>query len=159
MASNFRSGCKRSPTASARRSSRYGELTGQAQGWSLFAPIFGHQASLPMVHFSPASANTPPPVSDIYVHYPKSDCRLFNYEYRLTLLYWTWDRSSADENQEDWRKAAIARVRRQNRSMLAYMTWKLNRARESYPFMGDRDSSQTLGPADQRASDYRSNFL
>ena len=28
---------------------RYGELTGQAQGWSLFAPIFGHQASLPMI--------------------------------------------------------------------------------------------------------------
>src|SRR4051794_28848278 len=26
---------------------RWGELTGQAQGWSLFAPIFGHQASLP----------------------------------------------------------------------------------------------------------------
>src|SRR5438105_9496506 len=28
---------------------RWGELTGQAQGWSLFAPRFGHQASLPAV--------------------------------------------------------------------------------------------------------------
>src|SRR5262245_46191791 len=29
--------------------SRWGELTGQTQGWALFAPTFGHQASLPVV--------------------------------------------------------------------------------------------------------------
>src|SRR3954471_1873534 len=29
----------------------WGELTGQTQGWALFAPTFGHQASLPEVVF------------------------------------------------------------------------------------------------------------
>src|SRR5947208_11851195 len=31
---------------------RWGEWTGQAQGWSLFAPIVGHQASLPEVSYN-----------------------------------------------------------------------------------------------------------
>jgi hypothetical protein len=105
---------------------RWGELTGQAQGWSLFAPLFGHQASLPSVWMSPETLNSPflPDDPNFYFRWPSPRCRLFNYEYRLTLLYWTWSEESERDRPEEWRKAAVDRVRRQNRSMLAYLRWR-----------------------------------
>src|SRR3954471_9847246 len=39
--------------------SRWGELTGQTQGWALFAPTFGHQASLPVVVFAQPAPQRP----------------------------------------------------------------------------------------------------
>src|SRR5205823_6457860 len=111
---------------------RWGELTGQAQGWALFAPVFGHQASLPLVEvhwldgravnvlhsrFMPRDPNR-------YFRWPSYDCRLFNYEYRLTLLYWTWTKESFDTYPKDWQKAAIERVRRQQQSILSYLFWR-----------------------------------
>jgi hypothetical protein len=116
---------------------RYGELTGQAQGWSLFAPMFGHQASLPMVAVGAAHAlhfdrpevirsEFAPQDPNWYVHLPNSRCRLFNYEYRLALLYWTWDAEAAWNRRDEWSRVSRERVRRQNHSMLAYMKWRTN---------------------------------
>jgi hypothetical protein len=116
---------------------RWGELTGQAQGWSLFAPLFGHQASLPAVHIFTASSliHSPfrPDNPEVYVRWPEPSCRLFNYEYRLALLYWTWTQKSFDENPDEWQRAALERVRRQNRSMVAYMQWRVNKYLRSHP--------------------------
>jgi hypothetical protein len=110
---------------------RYGELTGQAQGWSLFAPIFGHQASLPATDFDGhiiESTFVPSNRNQYLRHFrlPSSNCRLFNYEYRLALLYWT--ALSEDQMREEpdaWKKARISRVRRQQRSLQAFMHWRL----------------------------------
>jgi hypothetical protein len=117
---------------------RWGELTGQAQGWSLFAPVFGHQAALPVVElyqirlrsqFVPADAN-------YYFRAPSSACRLFNFEYRLALLYWNWDSLSYWDRRGEYAKSTELRVRRQNRSMLAYMRWKMDRFLSANPLQG-----------------------
>jgi hypothetical protein len=109
---------------------RWGELTGQAQGWSLFAPIFGHQASLPAVGFGDGTIQSSFAPSDpnVYFRLPWPSCRLFNYEYRLTLLYWTWteERYYSEDHEAVWRGAVNKRVRRQNRSLLCYLTWRMN---------------------------------
>jgi hypothetical protein len=116
---------------------RWGELTGQAQGWSLFAPLFGHQASLPTVGlvwmtpprrwYEELLSRFEPKDADYYFRLPGTECRLFNYEYRLALLYWTWSWESFAERRGEWRQAALDRVRRQQRSMLAYMRWRMDR--------------------------------
>jgi hypothetical protein len=115
---------------------RWGELTGQAQGWSLFAPVFGHQASLPAVYLYRTGAQTSwinlhspfrPADPNAYFRLPESSCRLFNYEYRLALLYWTWSADSFGKHRDEWSQAALDRVRRQQKSMLAYMRWRADR--------------------------------
>src|SRR5262249_37315331 len=94
---------------------RWGELTGQAQGWSLFAPVFGHQASLPMVRIVPTLVPGVRPLilrsdfrpldPNFYFQKPSPRCRLFNYEYRLALLYWTWSPESERDRPDEWRQA------------------------------------------------------
>ena len=109
---------------------RWGELSGQTQGWSLFAPIVGHQASLPEVSYNRREyldSEFKPVDPNVYFRLPSPRCRLFNYEYRLALLTWTWTPESQRENPETWRKATLRRVWRQNRSMLAYMRWRSDR--------------------------------
>jgi hypothetical protein len=113
---------------------RYGELTGQAQGWSLFAPVFGHQASLPEVSVDPASAPSLPGqviTSEFAMRtqfelfrLPSSRCRLFNYEYRLALLFWTSDPESYATEIDKWDRAQCQRVQRQNRSFEAFLRWR-----------------------------------
>jgi hypothetical protein len=108
---------------------RWGELTGQAQGWALFAPHFGHQASLPAVGVTAALLQSPfiPADPHVYFRLPGPSCRLFNYEYRLALLYWTWTEESYRERREEWDRAPGERVHRQKRSMLAYMRWRVGK--------------------------------
>jgi hypothetical protein len=105
---------------------RWGELTGQTQGWSLFAPIFGHQASLPMVILPNATLRSEfsPMDPDSYLRLPSSSCRLFNYEYRLALVLWAWERSSYEENRDRWHQAIQKRVARQHRSIQTYLAWR-----------------------------------
>lgn len=112
---------------------RWGELSGQAQGWSLFAPAFGHQAALPIVTATRIDPTTGQVKSETYrsrfepadparhFRWPESRCRLFNYEYRLALLYWVWSPEQFAEQPDAWRQAAMRRVQRQRRSMTEYM--------------------------------------
>jgi hypothetical protein len=113
--------------------SRWGELTGQTQGWSLFAPTFGRQASLPVVTFDPGPlgpqlgmirSEFAPANPDLFFRMPWPSCRLYNYEYRLALLYWSWDEDSYWRRRDEWDEALRQRVRWQNRSMLAYLRWR-----------------------------------
>ena len=55
---------------------------------------------------------------------PESRCRLFNYEYRLALLYWVWSPESFAKEPDAWRTAAVTRVLRQQRSIEAYLAWR-----------------------------------
>jgi hypothetical protein len=135
--------------------SRWGELTGQTQGWALFAPTFGHQASLPVVAIQQPGALLPVRVQlqspfkpvDPHVYFRSlwPSCRLFNYEYRLALLFWRWDNekmsngSYFSEHREEWRQAAFQRVRWQNRSMQAYMRWRVDKYL--------RENPQAIAPA------------
>jgi hypothetical protein len=117
---------------------RWGELTGQRQGWSLFAPHFGHQASLPVVSWpgKTIASSFMPDDPNSYFRPPRTFGRLFNYEYRLGLLYWTWSEASYRDQPSRWRDAAIDRVRRQTRSMLAFMRWRVDHDRILNPAAG-----------------------
>lgn len=115
---------------------RWGELTGQAQGWSLFAPQFGHQAALPAVTLATIDPVAGRTVNQVFrsrfepedlgrwFRLPESSCRLFNYEYRLALLYWVWSPEMFAKEPEAWRAAATKRVLRQHRSMQSYLAWR-----------------------------------
>lgn len=123
---------------------RWGELTGQSQGWSLFAPQFGHQASLPVVTLAKIDPDAGRSINHSIVsrfipadpgrwfRLPEPSCRLFNFEYRLALLYWIWSRESFADQPEAWRAAASRRVMRQQRSMQAYMAWRQRQFMEEY---------------------------
>jgi hypothetical protein len=123
---------------------RYGELTGQAQGWSLFAPVFGHQASLPMLAVDWSAK--PGPKSYAYfesefarkqdfVSYrlPSTNCRRFNYEYRLALLFWTFEAGTYEAHRDDWDEALKRRVRRQYRSIQAFLNWRFSQLAARFP--------------------------
>lgn len=125
---------------------RYGELTGQAQGWSLFAPQFGHCAALPAMMprdmwWSIQRLDSPPPEvlrsrfvpqdPEHHIRLPSLDCRLFNYEYRLALLFWTTQ--NPYDRRSEWEEIIKGRVRRQNRSIQAYMSWRCNVYRRTNP--------------------------
>jgi hypothetical protein len=122
----------------------WAQLSGQQQAWWLFAPGFPGQATFPEVELrwdNPASGTkgskwtTYPPVrlqSTIepvdpqnYVHLPGSFDRLFHYEVRLGLVYLNWDQQSFHEQPEPWRQLLADRVRRQWRSMRAYLNWRV----------------------------------
>jgi hypothetical protein len=124
---------------------RYGELTGQMQGWSLFAPGVAHQAAFPVVELRwvaedghldrsvrLASSFEPPDPAN-YIHWPSSDCRLFNYEFRLTNPLWFWSEENFRAEPKDWREWLMYRVGRQWKSMRAYLTWRMRRYLAEHP--------------------------
>jgi hypothetical protein len=121
---------------------RWAELSGQTQGWSLFAPHFGRVASLPVVRLvwnDPAREVrllgyfTPPDPTHVPPRPPEPRCRLYNYEYRLAVAGWTWDREPLDEQAAGLATLAVAQVRRQYRSMHAYLRWRLDQYRAAHP--------------------------
>ncbi len=119
---------------------RWGELSGQLQGWSLFAPNFGRHAALPEVIVETAGA---PPVvyhsrfqrehPDTDIRLPETACRLFNYEYRLVFLFAGWSPESFAERPKDWHVEIEKRVRDQQRSLLAYLRWQRERYVREHP--------------------------
>lgn len=122
-------------------SSRWGEVTGQAQCWALFAS-FGKNAAIPVVelhwpsefglpmavirsHFDPADPNH-------YFYPPESSCRLFNYEYRTCIFYWiiTPDQFS---DPEKYRTMVTENVRDMHRSLVAFMRWRMEKYLADHP--------------------------
>jgi hypothetical protein len=70
----------------------------------------------------------------VYFRLPWRSCRLFNYEYRLALLYWRWDYwDYYRDHRDEWRQMAVERVRWQNRSMLTYMRWRVDKYLREHP--------------------------
>jgi hypothetical protein len=121
---------------------RWGELTAQPQNWSLFAPHFGRVASQPVVrlvwrdagrevripgHFLPADP-------DRYAFRPPEPrCRLYGYEFHISLAGWTWDPRPLDDQARDLATTAGALASRQRRSVSAYLRWQLVQYRTAHP--------------------------
>lgn len=120
---------------------RWGELTGQPQGWSLFAPYYGRMASLPVVvlvwrdpprevrlpsRFAPADSERPGGRP------PEPACRLYLFEYRMAVAGWSWDPRPLDEQSITLAKNAGSQADRMRYSILAYLHWSLNRYRTAH---------------------------
>lgn len=117
---------------------RWGEVTGQAQCWALFA-TFGVQAALPIVelhwhgrepvvlrcYFEPSDPSR-------YFYAPAPCCRLFNYEYRTVIYYWACRPTDISSNPELHRREAMRTAYDQRRSTTAYLRWKFDRYRREH---------------------------
>jgi hypothetical protein len=122
---------------------RYGELTGQVQAWSLFAPVFGTQSLIPIVecYCSDGSGlkritlipKTLPDDPDHYFRFPSSYSRLAAYEYLLVVVYLNYSAASLAQRGPEWRTAVLARVRDQQKSLEAYFRWNLRMFQLRYP--------------------------
>jgi len=129
----------------------WSQSTGQAQAWWLFAPSFPKESTFPVVELrwddgassTSASASAIPPArlgsviepSDPqhYFRPPGSFDRLFHYEIRLGLIFWGWSAESLQEHPDLWREAVENRVRRQWKSMRAYLRWRVGRFQSEHP--------------------------
>jgi hypothetical protein len=129
------------------------QLTGQVQVWSLFAPEVPDQAPFAMVELrwddprGPADHLTvPTPYAPVrlrsyfepedlrnYFRIPSSFDRLFHYEVRLGLIYVKWNEQSLHEIPETWRSVIEDRVRRQWRSIRAFLRLRSNQFLQQHP--------------------------
>lgn len=130
---------------------RWAQLTGQVQAWWLFAPSFPTHSTFPAVTFrwdcegpdAPAPPEVQPPVvlhtllepadPHHYLKMPGSFDRLFHYEIRLGLIFSGWDADSVARLPDEWQQATTERVRRQWRSMRAYLRWALAQFQREHP--------------------------
>ena len=130
---------------------RWGFLTGQVQAWWLFAPDFPTKATFPLVELgwddTPAAStsgpNSLPRVllrssleprdPHAYFKAPGSGDRLFHYESRLGLIMLCWDKDVTTRFPNEWREAVEDRVRRQWKSIRAYLRWRTLQFHEQYP--------------------------
>jgi hypothetical protein len=128
---------------------RWAHLTGQMQAWWLFAPSVPSQATFPVVELRWDDPDGPvqnsivahPPVrlqtvlepSDTHAYFrpPGSFDRLFHYEIRLGLIFTAWDESL--RQRFPWSSLVEERVRRQWRSMRAYLRWRVHQFEREHP--------------------------
>lgn len=115
---------------------RYGELTGQMQGWSLFAPLVAHQSTFLVAELHWHEKEGEPArkvelVSDFhpenphhYAHWPKSNCRLFNYEFRISQSVWYLTNEGIATEPAFWQEYVTRRVARQWKSIQAYLQFR-----------------------------------
>jgi hypothetical protein len=130
---------------------RYGELTGQVQAWSLFAPGFGTQSLVPVVECYCSegsglkqitlSPKTLPDDPEHYFRFPSSYSRLAAYEYLLAVIYLNYSAESLAQRGPEWRAAILDRVRNQQKSLEAYFRWNLRMFQLRYP---DRPRPQEM---------------
>lgn len=109
---------------------RYEELTGQIQGWSLFAPEFGKNSSflaITIVHkdgnSSQIKSDFEPEDTNNYFRWRLSDYRRMYREAMHAMCYWFWTPEEQLENPEKHRLNIIGYVQTYQRSMLAYALW------------------------------------
>jgi hypothetical protein len=133
----------------AKVSDRWAAMTGQVQAWWLFAPDFPRQASFPLVELrwhndrsiAPIRLHSPQEPTDPheYLRLPGSMDRFFHYEVRLGLIYLNWDGKSVKDEPEAWRQVVTERVRRQWKSIRAYLRWRLSEYQRQYPYVPTPD--------------------
>jgi hypothetical protein len=121
----------------------WGELTGQKQGWSLFAPGLPPHTLLPaaefrfpdgtsdtvLSRFEPADLANPP------ARAPLIHDREFNFEFQLVVPAWF----ASDEVLTETPQAGAhltAAVRDRHRPILAWLRWQLRRYQEAHPERG-----------------------
>jgi hypothetical protein len=113
---------------------RWLEVTGQLQGWSLFAPTFPPQAGFVAVelrwnNFSPPLGETllsrfEPEDPLHYFRVPDSHGRLFNFESRLCILANYRVPQAVADDPDKWKEEITGRVRTQWKSIRAYLRWR-----------------------------------
>ena len=121
----------------------YGELSGQVQAWSLFAPDFGKQSVFTTCEFqwvkgqevgrvTLRSAHMPGDPEN-HFRWPSSDSRLRAYEFLLAGNYWHFSHESFAAHEAEWRQAISDQVRRQQRTLGAYFRHELERYQKEFP--------------------------
>lgn len=113
-------------------SSRWGEVSGQAQSWALFAS-FGKHAAMPAVELHwPADSGIPsvtlkchfePEDPSRYFYPPEPSCRRYNFEYRTCIFYWVALPSNFKSTNE-YVQRVQDNVRDMHRSMSAFLHWR-----------------------------------
>lgn len=122
----------------------YGQATGQIQAWWLFAPSFPPQATFPVVDLRWVSVDGgetgvrlpsrfEPENPGSYVRLPGSNDRYYHYEARLTLLLGDFSEKSLALYPDAWRHAFADRVRRQWKSMRAYLRSRVHEYQAKHP--------------------------
>jgi len=120
----------------------WGELSGQTQRWSLFAPDVSRQSCFPVMKFycvGPdefATATFKPDIAaepDHYIRLPSPPCRLYAYESLLAVVFGNFNEQSLAEHPEQWRQAIRERTLRQQKSLEAYFRWNLDLFKKRYP--------------------------
>lgn len=118
---------------------RYGEVSGQVQAWSLFAPEFGTQSVFPSVECMTDNRRVTihpkhlPADPANYFRWPGPLSRLNSYDFLIAVIYGNYTEQSLAERGEEWRDAVLQRVRDQQRSLEAYFRFSLKLFRELYP--------------------------
>lgn len=122
---------------------RYGEATGQMQNWALFAPAIAQQATFPVVELEwnygqvprlvKMSSQFEPADPTRYVRLGLSDSRFFNYEFRITQSLWFCTAEALNSDPELWQEWLAHRARRQQRSLHAYLRWKVWNYAQEHP--------------------------
>lgn len=127
---------------------RWGQLTAQAQGWSLFAPRFGENGTFLTLQVTGADGTTTelrsrfePADPDDYVRIDFTNHRLFNRESSFAILYSLWTPDSFTTRGEAWRQTIRDWVASFRRSLSAYVRWRL---REEYAGKEVRDVVVTV---------------
>jgi hypothetical protein len=115
---------------------RWGEVTAQTQGWSLFAPRFGENGTFLTLQVTGADGTTTelpsrfePANVDDYLRFDVTHYRLLYREASYTILYSTWSPESFARHGPEWRQDIREVVTTFRRSMSAYVRWRL---REEY---------------------------
>jgi hypothetical protein len=122
---------------------KYGEASGQMQNWALFAPGIARQATFPVVELQWNDGQIPRVVqltSDFepadpqhFARFDLSRSRLFNYEFRMTQPVWFCTDESLASSPELWQDWLAERARRQQRSLTAYLRWKVRSYAKQHP--------------------------
>jgi hypothetical protein len=121
---------------------RYGEASGQAQVWSLFAD-FRNQSIYPIVEFEfgenderflmrnePVLMRSDP---QRYLRWPSPSSRLMSYEFLLAVVYWRYSEQSLEQRGPEWRDAVRDHVQHQQKSLQAYFRFQLATLKRLHP--------------------------
>jgi hypothetical protein len=115
-------------------------LTGQVQAWWLFAPNVPRSATFPIVELRwddgqavRLHTTIEPDDPQHYFRPPSSFDRLFHYEIRLGLLVSNWNEQTLAHDPDRWRPLFKDRVRRQWRSIRAYLRWYVQSFQRAHP--------------------------
>lgn len=127
----------------------WSNLTGQLQGWSLYAPHVPMQATFVAVELRWDEDDIWPaervqrlclrseiePVDPAHFYRPFVTFRLLAYEANLGLVMWNWSAESAAKESEVWRQRLAAAVRKGWKPMRAYLQWRQQAYEREHPEM------------------------
>ena len=122
----------------------WSEITGQQQGWSLFAPGFPPHTIFPAVefHFPDGTSETlrspyePPDLNALGVRAPLVHTRMYNIEIQFAVNGWVCTEESLRDRPEVW-KAMPNTVRDGHAATLAWLKWRTRAFKAAHPDRGE----------------------